>query len=323
MGVLDMNKQGIQYSIVVPLYNEELVINETYKRLIGVMDSIGKSYEIIFVNDGSKDKTLEIAQSLCRVDKNIKLLSFSRNFGHQIAITAGMEYANGKAVIVIDADLQDPPEVIPEMIAKWKEGYQVVYGQRIERKGETFFKKWSARLFYRILQNLTDVDVPMDVGDFRLIDRKVLDALSRLPERNRYVRGMVSWVGFKQIGVQFVRDERLAGETKYPLKKMIKFAINAITSFSYKPLRIATYLGCLVSLISFMYLFYVIYEKLFQPQTTVAGWASLAAISLFFNGVVLILLGVIGEYIGRIYDEAKGRPLYIISEQEGFESDNE
>jgi len=318
-----MNKQGIQYSIVVPLYNEELVINETYKRLIGVMDSIGKSYEIIFVNDGSKDKTLEIAQSLCRVDKNIKLLSFSRNFGHQIAITAGMEYANGKAVIVIDADLQDPPEVIPEMIAKWKEGYQVVYGQRIERKGETFFKKWSARLFYRILQNLTDVDVPMDVGDFRLIDRKVLDALSRLPERNRYVRGMVSWVGFKQIGVQFVRDERLAGETKYPLKKMIKFAINAITSFSYKPLRIATYLGCLVSLISFMYLFYVIYEKLFQPQTTVAGWASLAAISLFFNGVVLILLGVIGEYIGRIYDEAKGRPLYIISEQEGFESDNE
>ncbi|MEA4925055.1 MAG: glycosyltransferase family 2 protein [Syntrophomonadaceae bacterium] len=313
-----MNEQDIQYSIIVPLYNEELVIDETCKRLVGIMDAMGESYEIILVNDGSKDKTFDMARSLCRINQNIKLLSFSRNFGHQIAITAGMDYAAGAAVVVIDADLQDPPEVIPEMIAKWKEGYEVVYGQRIERKGETFFKRWSARLFYKILSHLTDVDVPMDVGDFRLIDRKVLEALSRLPERNRYVRGMVSWVGFKQIGVEFVRDERFAGETKYPLKKMLKFAVNAITSFSYKPLRIATYLGSLVSLMSFVYLFYVIYEKLFGSRTTVPGWASLAAISLFFNGIVLVLLGIIGEYIGRIYDEAKGRPLYIISEQEGF-----
>lgn len=315
-----MNEQIIQYSIVVPLYNEELVINETSKRLVGVMDGIGETYEIIFVNDGSKDKTLEIVQGICRVNHNIKLLSFSRNFGHQIAITAGMDYASGAAIVVIDADLQDPPEIIPQMIAKWKEGYEVVYGQRSERKGETFFKRWSARLFYMLLKNLTDVDVPMDVGDFRLIDRKVLEALSRLPERNRYVRGMVSWVGFKQTGVEFVRDERFAGETKYPLRKMIKFAVNAITSFSYKPLRMATYLGSLVSLMSFIFIFYVIYEKVFQPETTVPGWASLAAISLFFNGVVLILLGIIGEYIGRIYDEAKGRPLYIISEQTGFNS---
>jgi Glycosyltransferases involved in cell wall biogenesis len=320
MGAPVMNEQIIQYSIVVPLYNEELVINETSKRLVGVMDGIGETYEIIFVNDGSKDKTLEIVQGICRVNHNIKLLSFSRNFGHQIAITAGMDYASGAAIVVIDADLQDPPEIIPQMIAKWKEGYEVVYGQRSERKGETFFKRWSARLFYMLLKNLTDVDVPMDVGDFRLIDRKVLEALSRLPERNRYVRGMVSWVGFKQTGVEFVRDERFAGETKYPLRKMIKFAVNAITSFSYKPLRMATYLGSLVSLMSFIFIFYVIYEKVFQPETTVPGWASLAAISLFFNGVVLILLGIIGEYIGRIYDEAKGRPLYIISEQTGFNS---
>lgn len=317
-----MNNQAFQYSVVVPLYNEELVINETYNRITKVMVTIGEPYEIIFVNDGSQDNTLEMVRHLSLIDKHINLLSFSRNFGHQIAITAGMEYASGDAVVVIDADLQDPPEVIPEMIAKWKDGYEVVYGQRIERKGETFFKKSSARLFYRILNKLTDVDIPVDTGDFRLIDRKVLDALTRLPERNRYVRGMVSWVGFKQIGIEYVRDERFAGETKYPFRKMIKFAVNAITSFSYKPLRLATYLGCSVSLLSFLYLFYVIYEKMFSPQTTVPGWASLAAISLFFNGVVLILLGIIGEYIGRIYDEAKGRPLYIISEQEGFHSIN-
>lgn len=309
---------SIQYSIIVPLFNEELVIHETYKRLKRVMDSIRESYEIIFVDDGSRDKTYHMAKAICNTDKNIKLLSFSRNFGHQIAITAGMESASGNAVVVIDADLQDPPEVIPQMIAKWKEGYQVVYGKRSERKGESFFKKSSASLFYRILRNLTDVDIPVDTGDFRLIDRKVLDALNKLPEKNRYVRGMVSWVGFKQIGLEYVREERFAGETKYPLRKMLKFAMNGITSFSYKPLKFATYLGCLVSLLSFLYLFYVLFERIFVPQSTVPGWASLAVISLFFNGIVLILLGIMGEYIGRIYDEAKGRPLYIIADSEGF-----
>lgn len=312
-----MNEE-IQYSIIVPLFNEELVISETYRRLKHVMDSTKESYEIIFVNDGSRDKTLEMAEVICEKDRNIKLISFSRNFGHQLAITAGMEYSRGNAVVVIDADLQDPPEVILEMIEKWKEGYEVVYGQRVARKGETFFKKVSAGTFYRILRLVTDVDIPVDTGDFRLIDRKVCEALSKLPERNRFVRGMVSWLGFKQVGVQFIRDERFAGETKYPLKKMIKFAANAITSFSYKPLRIATYVGSLISVFSFLYLFYVICEKIFTPQFTTPGWASLAAISLFFNGVILIILGIIGEYIGRIYDEAQGRPLYIISEMKGF-----
>lgn len=313
-----MSNQDVRYSIIVPLFNEELVIEETYKRLKKEMDSCGDSYEIIFVNDGSKDRTAEMARSICRRDPNIKLLSFSRNFGHQIAITAGMDYASGDAVVVIDADLQDPPEVIPQMIAKWKGGYEVVYGQRTERKGETYFKKLSSSLFYRVLRRLTDVEIPVDTGDFRLIDRKVLDALKTLPEKNRYVRGMVSWVGFKQIGIDYVRDERFAGDTKYPLKKMLKFAANGITSFSYKPLKLATYAGCFVSLLSFVYLLYVLYQRLFIPQSTIPGWASLAIISLFFNGIVLILLGIMGEYIGRIYDEAKARPLYIISDREGF-----
>lgn len=314
-------RDSVQYSIVVPLYNEELVIHETYKRLKQVMDSARESYEIVFVNDGSRDKTAEMAGGICKIDPNVKLLNFSRNFGHQIAITAGMDYACGDAVIVIDADLQDPPEVIPQMIAKWKEGYEVVYGHRTERKGETAFKKLSATLFYRVLRSLTDVDIPVDTGDFRLLDRKVIEALKMLPEKNRYVRGMVSWVGFRQIGVEYIRDERYAGETKYPFRKMLKFAINGITSFSYKPLRFATYAGCLVSMLSFIYLFYVLYERIFVPSSTFPGWASLTVISLFFNGIVLILLGIMGEYIGRIYDEAKSRPLYILANREGFRDD--
>lgn len=317
-----MSYQEVYYSIVVPLFNEELVINETYRRLKGIMDSCGSPYEILLVNDGSKDRTAEIARNICQRDPNIKLLNFSRNFGHQIAITAGMDHACGDAVIVIDADLQDPPEVIPQMIAKWKEGYEVVYGHRTERKGETAFKKLSATLFYRVLRSLTDVDIPVDTGDFRLLDRKVIEALKMLPEKNRYVRGMVSWVGFRQIGVEYIRDERYAGETKYPFRKMLKFAINGITSFSYKPLRFATYAGCFVSMLSFIYLFYVLYERIFVPGATVPGWASLTVTSLFFNGIVLILLGIMGEYIGRIYDEAKSRPLYILANREGFQDDS-
>ncbi|MCR4436887.1 MAG: glycosyltransferase family 2 protein [Clostridiales bacterium] len=311
-----MYSQELQYSVVVPLYNEELVIHETYKRLKSVMDSTGESYEIIFVNDGSRDKTLEIARSLCREDKSIKLLGFSRNFGHQVAITAGMDYAGGKAVIVIDADLQDPPEVILKMIEKWKEGYEVVYGRRIKRMGETFLKKATAAVFYRVLKSMTSVDIPVDTGDFRLIDRKVCDALKSIPERNRYVRGLISWLGFKQTGVEFVREERFAGETKYPLKKMVKFAADAITSFSYKPLKIATYAGTVLSLSSFAYLLFLL-EKLFTRRP-VAGWAPAVTLCLLCNGLLFILLGIIGEYVGRIYDEAKGRPLYIIDEKEGF-----
>lgn len=306
----------VQYSIIVPMYNEEAVIEETYKRLKEVMDTTRESYELLFVNDGSRDRTVEIISRLCDSDSNVRLLDFSRNFGHQIAITAGMDYAAGRAIVVIDADLQDPPSIILEMIAKWKEGYDVVYGKRSKRKGETVFKKATAKFFYRLLRSMTNVEIPVDTGDFRLIDRKVADVLRGLKEKNRFVRGLVSWVGFRQTSVEYVREERWAGETKYPLKKMIRFAMDGITSFSYKPLKLATYLGFFLSGLSFIYLLVVLYQALFTESTT-AGWASTVAINLFFNGIVLILLGIIGEYIGRIYDESKDRPLYIIQEVKG------
>lgn len=304
-------------SVVVPVYNEEEVIHESYSRLKVVLDGLDEPYELIFVDDGSRDATPVIIRSICESDANVRLINFARNFGHQTAITAGMDYASGEAVIVIDADLQDPPEVIPEMIAKWREGFDVVYGQRAKRKGETFFKRFTSAAFYRILQKLTDVDIPVDTGDFRLIDRKVCDALKRVTERNRYVRGIISWLGFRQTGVEFVREKRFAGETKYPLKKMLRFAFDAITSFSYKPLKLATYAGVTVSFGGFAYLLVVLYLKIFT-DSTVTGWASMMAVNLFFNGVVLLMLGIIGEYIGRIYDEAKGRPLYVVREELNF-----
>jgi dolichol-phosphate mannosyltransferase len=304
-------------SVVVPVYNEEAVIYESYSRLKGVLEGLDDTYELIFVNDGSRDATPDIIRSICESDPNVRLIDFARNFGHQTAITAGMDYAAGDAVIVIDADLQDPPEVIPQMIAKWREGFDVVYGQRARRKGETLFKRFTSAAFYRVLQKLTDVDIPVDTGDFRLIDRKVCDALKRVKERNRYVRGIISWLGFRQTGVEFVREKRFAGETKYPLKKMLRFAFDAITSFSYKPLKLATYAGVTVSLGGFAYLLVVLYLKLFT-DSTVTGWASMMAVNLFFNGVVLLMLGIMGEYIGRIYDEAKGRPLYVVREELNF-----
>lgn len=307
-------------SVVVPLYNEELVIQETYKRLKKVMDGLNEPYELVFVNDGSRDATARLAREICESDKNVKFIDFSRNFGHQIAITAGMDYAIGESIVVIDADLQDPPEVIPEMIKKWKEGYDVVFGKRIKRQGESFFKKLTAKFFYRFLKSMTEVDIPVDTGDFRLIDRKVCDALKSVNERNRYIRGIISWLGFKQIGVEFVREKRFAGETKYPLKKMLKFAFDAITSFSYKPLKLASYAGTIISILSFLYLLVVLYQRIFIGNTT-AGWASTLAVSLFFNGIVLIILGIIGEYIGRIYDEVKGRPLYIVRDTQNLEKD--
>lgn len=313
-----MNSQVIQYSIIVPLYNEELVIRETYRRLKKVMNSTKEPYEIIFVNDGSKDKTVEMVKEICSMDVSIKLLSFSRNFGHQVAITAGMEHSSGQAIIVIDADLQDPPEVMLKMIEKWKEGYDVVYGKRLKRNGETFFKKFTAKMFYKILRNMSDVDIPTDAGDFRLIDRKVCEALKSLPEHNRYVRGLVSWIGFKQTGVEFVREERFAGETKYPLKKMLKLAFDGITAFSYKPLKIAASLGSIATISGFVYLLVLLLEKLFT-SIAISGWAVAIAAMLFLSGLILVTLGIIGEYIGRIYDEAKGRPIYIIGEKEGFE----
>lgn len=304
-------------SVIVPAFNEQEVIYETYKRLKAVLEGINAPYEILFVNDGSKDNTGAILSKICDDDKNIRLIEFSRNFGHQIAITAGMDYAKGDCIVVIDADLQDPPELIPQMIEEWRKGYDVVYGRRTERKGETFFKKATASIFYRFLKSMTDFDIPVDAGDFRLIDRKVCDALKKIKERNRYVRGIISWLGFKQTAIYYTREKRFAGTTKYPLKKMIKFAFDAITSFSYKPLKLASYTGTLLSFFSFIYLLVVIAKKLIG-NIPVEGWASMMAISLFFNGVILIILGMIGEYIGRIYDEVKNRPLYIVKNEKNI-----
>jgi polyisoprenyl-phosphate glycosyltransferase len=300
-------------SVVVPMYNEEEVVMESYKRLKEVMDSMNETYEIIFVNDGSRDRTPLIINEICEKDDKIKLIDFSRNFGHQIAITAGMDYAEGEAIVVIDGDLQDPPEVIPLMLKKWREGYDVVYGKRLERKGDSFFKKFTAAVFYRFLKKMTDVDIPIDTGDFRLIDRKVCEALKQVNERNRYIRGIISWLGFKQTGVEFSRDKRFAGTTKYPLKKMLRFAADAIASFSYKPLKLATYIGFTISFMSFIYLLYVLYLKFFT-SITVVGWTSILVVTLLSNGIILMILGIIGGYIGRIYDEAKGRPLYIVKQ---------
>ncbi|WP_283153703.1 glycosyltransferase family 2 protein [Guptibacillus hwajinpoensis] len=310
-----MNKPT-RYSIIIPMYNEEEVIVEAYRRLKKVMNEIGEPYELIFVNDGSQDRSLEIVKDYSEWDKKVKVIDLSRNFGHQIAITAGMDYASGDAVVVIDADLQDPPELIKQMIHKWKEGYEVVYAKRTKRKGETFFKRVTASLFYRTLRSLTDVDIPVDTGDFRLIDRKVCDQMNQLHEKNRFVRGLVSWVGFKQTAVEYERDERLYGESKYPLKKMLKLSLDGITSFSYKPLKLATYAGVLLSITGFLYMVLVIYQKLFT-ESTVMGWSSLIVIQLIFFGFVLMILGVMGEYIGRIYEEAKDRPVYIVREMYG------
>lgn len=304
---------AIQYSIVVPVYNEEEVIQETYRRLTEVMRSTGEAYELLFVNDGSKDKTADIIKAFCKKDDAVILLDFSRNFGHQIAITAGMDYAKGKAVVVMDADLQDPPELILAMIEKWKQGYDVVYAQRTKRKGETFLKKLTAKLFYRFLRLMTDIDIPLDTGDFRLLDRKVCDQLSSIQEKNRFVRGLVSWVGFKQIAIEYERDERFAGESKYPFKKMLKLSIDGIASFSFKPLKLAGYAGMIFSSIGFIYAFVILYLKTFT-ENAIQGWSLLIAIQIFFSGIILFILGIMGEYIGRIYDETKHRPLYIVQE---------
>ena len=307
----------ISYSIVIPVYNEEAVIDQTYRRLKQVMDSTREPYELIFVNDGSCDHTTAMIKGFRDQDEAVKLITFSRNFGHQIAITAGMDYASGAAVVVIDADLQDPPELILEMIAKWKEGYYVVYAKRTKRNGETFFKKQTARLFYRLLSASTDIDIPTDTGDFRLLDRRVCEELKRLPEKNRYVRGLVSWVGFRQTAVEYERDERLAGETKYPLKKMIKLSLDGLTSFSFKPIKMANYIGAILLFTGIAYLAGMLLLSILTA-TVISGWNLVIALQLVLTGILLTMMGIIGEYIGRIYDEARNRPLYIVSECYGM-----
>jgi dolichol-phosphate mannosyltransferase len=311
----------IQYSIVVPVYNEAEVLQALYNRLTPVMAGLGESYEIIFVNDGSTDESPLLLQDLQGKDKHLKLLSLSRNFGHQIAITAGLDHSLGQAVVVMDADLQDPPEVIPQLVDQWRKGYDLVSAVREKRRGEGLFKRATAALFYRLLRHLTVTEIALDAGDFRLMSRKAVETLKGIRERSRFLRGLSGWIGFRQTSVSFVRDVRQAGETKYPLKKMVRFALNGIMSFSSVPLQMASYLGFLVSSVSFFYMVYAIGLKLFTDRV-VLGWASVMVAVLFLGGVQLVSLGIIGEYIGRIYDEVKQRPLYIVDEARGFDQNS-
>ena len=300
-------------SVVVPMYYEEEVAKECYTRLKGVLDKIENySYEIIFVNDGSKDKTLEILKDIAKEDENSKIISFARNFGHQCAVTAGLRYVTGDAIVIIDADLQDPPELIPEMLKLWEDGNDVIYGKRKSRKGESRFKLLSASVFYKTLNALSDVEIPKDTGDFRLVDRKVVDVINSLPEHNKFLRGLFSWVGFKQTPFEYERKERYAGKTKYPLKKMLKLAQDGIFSFSIKPLKIVGAMGILSVVISIIILLYAILSYIFNWNNLTAGWTSLMVTMTFLSGMILISLWMIGEYIGRIYDETKRRPEYII-----------
>lgn len=302
-------------SIVVPLYNEEGNVAPLFERIESVLEQLPESHEIVIVNDGSTDATAERVREEMRRRKNVSLVNLSRNFGHQLAATAGIETAAGDAVILMDGDLQDPPELIAAFVAQWREGYDVVYAIRRSRKGESTFKLLTARLFYRIVRRLTKVDIPVDTGDFRLMSRRVVEALRRSTERHRFLRGLVSWVGFRQIGIPYDRDVRHSGKTKYPFAKMLRFAVDGITSFSDAPLRFASYLGFCASLVAFVYALYVIISKLLNvnPLGYTPGWASTIVAVLFLGGVQLIGIGILGEYLGRVYDEVKGRPIYIIS----------
>ena len=311
-------------SIVVPVFNEEPVLEELYRRVSAVLDDAGENWELILVNDGSRDRSAAVIAQLHENDNRVKGVSFSRNFGFQIAATAGLDHAQGDAIILSDADLQDPPEVYPEMLARWREGYDVVYGQRKSREGETFFKLITAKIFYRLIYRITDIDIPLDTGDFRLMDRRVVDAIRHMPERNRFLRGLVPWVGYKQIGVEYERDARFAGESKFGgVRQMLPFALDAITSFSYVPLQVATYLGFIIAAVSGLAILAVILVRLFGPETPLLGQATTLVAVLFLGGVQLISLGIIGEYLGRIYDEVKGRPLYLVDKTWGMKEKDE
>lgn len=307
-------------SVVVPMYFEEEVARTCYERLTHVMSNIpGYTYELIFVNDGSTDQTLPILCEIASQDSATKVVSFSRNFGHQAAVSCGIDYATGDAVVIIDADLQDPPELIPDMVKLWEQGYDVVYGQRKKRNGENFFKLATAKMFYRILNMLSDVSIPVDTGDFRLIDKKVANVLRNLPEHNRFLRGLIAWSGFNQIPLLYERDERLAGTTKYPLKKMLKFALDGIISFSAKPLKMIMSLGVFSVIIALIILIYALISLFIPSLGAVPGWTSIMVTVTFLGGVQLISVGVLGEYIGRMYDENKGRPLYIVNKTYNFD----
>lgn len=305
------------YSIIIPIYNEEDNIPEMYRRLSDVMGQLDGETELILIDDGSRDRSLNLIRELHKQDHRVRYVSFARNFGHQVAVTAGLNFAQGKIVIVMDADLQDPPELILAMIEKWHQGYQVVYAQRLRRKQENWFKRLTAYSFYRILRVLADVDIPSDTGDFCLMDRQVVDVLNAMPERNRYIRGLRAWVGFRQTAVQFEREPRFAGKEKYTFAKSWALAVNGMISLSKVPLRLATYVGLLSAGMAILMIFLVLYWRLFEPNSPLIGFTIIAISFLFLGSVQLFCIGILGEYIGRIYEEVKGRPIYTVKEVGG------
>lgn len=310
-----------QYSLIIPIYNESETISELYRRVTQIMATLDGQVELILIDDGSQDDSLIQIRNLQAKDERVCYLSFARNFGHQVAVTAGLNFARGQVVIVLDADLQDPPELIPAMVDCWQQGYQVVYAQRTRRRQENWFKRWTAFWFYRLLNRLADVNIPTDTGDFCLMDRRVVDILNTMPERSRYIRGLRSWVGFKQTAVQFERDPRFAGEVKYTFRKSLRLAINSILAFSSVPLRLATYLGLVTAVLALLMILMVLYWRFVEPGSRLIGYTIIAVAVFFLGAVQLICIGILGEYIGRIYEEVKGRPLYTLKEVVGFNLD--
>jgi dolichol-phosphate mannosyltransferase len=306
-------------SVVLPVYNEETGLPELHRRVTAVLRAQGWSYEVIFVNDGSRDGSWQRILELANGDPSACGVNLSRNFGHQIAITAGVELSRGTAVVVMDSDLQDPPEVIPEMYARYREGFDVVYGQRRKREGETWFKEWTAKAFYRLIRRMTTIEIPLDTGDFRLMSRRVVDDMKRLQEQSRFVRGLVTWVGYNQTAILYDRDRRYAGSTKYPFGKMMKFALDGITGFSSQPLRLASHAGLFFAMASLALMVFLMVYKLGGGEGLIPGWTSLAVAVLFLGGVQLLAIGILGEYIGRIYEDVKRRPLYLVRESVNLE----
>jgi dolichol-phosphate mannosyltransferase len=303
----------MELSVIIPVFNEEKNVALLHQRLTEVIQKISGSYELVFVNDGSRDQTLQLVKGIAATDPHVKYINFSRNFGHQIAVTAGLDYCGGDAIVIIDADLQDPPELITEMYAKMKEGYDVVYAKRKSRQGETFMKKLTAKVFYRLLQRITSVNIPVDTGDFRIISHKIVKVLKQMPEQQKYLRGQIAWAGYRQTYIEYERQQRHAGETGWPYRKMIRFALDGITSFSNFPLKFATASGIIVFVISFLLMLYALYSR-FVTKEFVAGWTSLMLVVLFIGGIQLLSIGIIGEYISRMSANIRNRPLYIIED---------
>lgn len=307
-----------KYSFIIPIYNEEDTLFEMYRRVRAVMDQMDGSVELVLVNDGSRDRSLFLMRELHEKDPQVCYLSLARNFGHQVAVTAGLNFVRGQAIVILDADLQDPPELIPALVEQWQQGYQVVYAQRTKRLRESWFKRLPAYVFYRLMRRLADVEIPVDTGDFCLMDRQVVDVLNTMPERNRYIRGLRSWVGLQQTSVYFEREPRFAGEVKYTFRKSLSLAVNSLVSFSKLPLRLSTYVGLLAAVAAVLMAVLVLYWRIVAPASPLTGFASIMIAIFFLGAVQLVSIGILGEYVGRIYEEVKGRPLYVLSEVAGF-----